>query len=326
MKRMSSLALLTSLTATPKSAQNRTKGELSRSGTTTSDAAPNDLTNFEQTFTHHTATVNGVRLHYVMGGKGDPVVLLHGWPTSWYEWRHIMPTLAQRYTVIAPDMRGLGDSQRPTTGYDKRTLAEDIYQLVRQLGCQRIFLVGHDLGGQVAYAYASAHPQDVLKLAILEVPIPGLEGWEEAKQRLWHFAFHAVRDLPEALIAGREQIYLSWFYQDSAYNPAAITEAQIDEYVRIYSAPGALRAGFEYYRAFPEDVRQNREYAKTKLQMPVLALGGETSLKDFPLRQLQAVASDVRGSVIERCGHWIPDERPDYLTQQLLAFFSEEKG
>ncbi len=287
--------------------------------------ANNDLTTFDRMFAHYTATVNDVDLHYVVGGKGDPVVLLHGWPTTWYEWRRIMPTLAESYTVIAPDLRGLGDSQRPTSGYDKRTLAEDIHQLVHQLGYQRIFLVGHDLGGQVAYAYASAYPQNVLRLAILEVPIPGLTGWEEIKARLWHFAFHAVPNLPEALVTGKERIYLSWFYQHSTYNADAITDLEIDEYLRTYSSPEALHAGFEYYRAFPEDARQNKEYSKTKLQMPVLALGGEMSLKDLPLRQLQAVASDARGGVIKRCGHWIPNECPDYLAQQLLSFFREEK-
>lgn len=281
-------------------------------------------TNFDAQFTHHTAKVNGVRLHYVMGGKGDPVVLLHGWPTTWYEWRRIMPELAQHYTVIAPDTRGLGDSSKPAQGYDKLTLASDIYGLVKQLGFKQINLVGHDLGGQIAYAYASAYPQDVRRLAILEVPIPGLPFWEEEQGR-WHFAFHAVPNLPEALIAGKERLYLSWFYRDSAYSPAAHASDEIDEYVRTYSAPGALRAGFEYYRAFPEDARQNSEYAKTQLKMPVLALGGETSLKDLPLRQLQTVAENVRGGIVPHCGHWIPAERPDYLTKQLLTFFSEEK-
>lgn len=140
-----------------------------------------DPKRFAQTFAHHRANVNGIRLHYVIGGQGDPVVLLHGWPTTWYEWRHVMSILGDRYTVIAPDLRGLGDSSRPTTGYDKRTIAGDIYELVQQLGFNQIHLVGHDLGGQVAYAYASEYPGNVRRLAIADILIPGLPGWDEIR-------------------------------------------------------------------------------------------------------------------------------------------------
>lgn len=282
----------------------------------------------ESMFVHHTAVVNDVRLHYVTAGRGDPVVLLHGWPQTWYQWRRVIPALAERYTVIAPDMRGLGDSSKPATGYDKRTVADDIYKLVRQLGFERIFLVGHDWGGPVAYAYACAHPEDVRRLVILDVMIPGagLEQIPQASRRggLWHISFHGVRDLPEALITGRERLYLSWFYR-SAYNPTAITEEDIDEYVRCYSAPGGLRAGFEYYRALWDDVEHNAENARTRLAMPVLALGGERGFGHRTLRSMQALAEDVRGGVIERCGHWIAEERPDYLIEQLLTFFGEEQ-
>jgi len=286
---------------------------------------------FDKVFSHHTAQVNGITVHYVIGGRGDPVVLLHGWPQTWYEWRQVMPALAQRYTVIAPDMRGLVYSGKPTTGYDKRTVATDIYHLVCQLGFQRIFLVGHDMGGMVAYAYAAAYREHVRRLAILEILLPGF-GFEEQlhvtrERRIWHPAFHMAPDIPEALITGRERIYLSWFYKlaFSVYNPAAITEADINEYVRCYSAPGALRAGFEYYRSVFDDAEHNQESAKTKLKIPVLALGGERSLRDQPMRSMQAVAEDVRGGVVEHAGHWIPEERPDFLTEQLLTFFEDEK-
>jgi len=283
----------------------------------------------DSTFTHHTAAVNNVRLHYVRAGKGDPVVLLHGWPQTWFEWRRIIPALADRYTVIAPDMRGLGDSSKPATGYDKRTVADDIYKLVRLLGFERIFLVGHDWGGPVAYAYAAAHPSDVRRLVILDVAVPGagLERIPQASRAggLWHISFHGVRDLPEALISGRERTYLSWFYRIGAYNPRAITDEEIDEYVRCYSSPGGLRAGFEYYRAIWDDVDHNKENAKTKLKMPVLALGGERGFGAGAQRSMQSLAENVRGGVIERCGHWIAEERPDYLIPELLKFFGEEK-
>jgi len=281
----------------------------------------------EPTLTHHSVTLDEVRLHYVMAGNGDPVVLLHGWPQTWFEWRRIMPGLAKRYTVIAPDLRGLGDSSRPVSGYDKRTVARDIHQLVHKLGLEQIFLVGHDWGGPVAYAYACAHPMEVRKLVILDVTIPG-EAWEKFPQirrhgGIWHLAFHSVRDLPEALVAGRERTYLSWFYRSAAYNPRAITEEEIDEYVRCYAAPGAMRAGFEYYRAIFTDIDQNKENAKTKLKMPVLALGGERGFRQHPLNSMRELAEDVRGGVVERAGHWIAEERPDYLVQQLMTFFGE---
>jgi len=277
-------------------------------------------------FAHHTIALDGVSLHYVIAGSGDPLVLLHGWPQTWYEWRRIMPELAERYTLIAPDMRGLGDSSRPATGYDKRTIAADIHQLVHKLGFDKILLVGHDWGGPVAYAYACGHPEEVRRLAILDVPIPNAT-WERIPQitrrgGIWHVAFHSVRDLPEALIHGRERMYLSWFYRTAAYNPASITEADIDEYVRCYSAPGALRAGFEYYRAIFTDIDHNKEHVKTKLKMPVLALGGERGFRTGPLNCMKELAEDVRGGVVERSGHWIPEERPDYLAPQFLEFFS----
>jgi pimeloyl-ACP methyl ester carboxylesterase len=280
---------------------------------------------FERIFSHHTADVNGVRLHYVRGGQGDPIVLLHGWPQTWYEWRHVMPGLAQQYTVIAPDLRGMGDSEIAANGYDKRTLASDIYELVRQLGFRQILLVGHDLGGQVAYAYACDRPQDVSRLAILEAPIPGLPGWEEAKAATWHFAFHSIPDLPEALVEGKERFYLSWFYRHYAHNPNAIAPEDIDEYVRTYSAPGKMQAGFDYYRAFSEDAKHNQKFVDAKLEMPVLALGGEDCLNDFPLRQLETVAINIRGGGIPRAGHWIAEECPDYLNQELFNFFNEGK-
>jgi len=278
-------------------------------------------------FIHHTASVNGVRLHYVIGGTGDPVVLLHGWPQTWYEWRQVMPALAEQYTVIAPDLRGCGDSEKPLTGYNKRTVAEDIYQLVLHLGKERIFLVGHDIGSMVAYAYAAAHPDAVRRLVVSEFLLPGFgleEAMDVAHGGYWHFAFHMTPDIPEALVTGKERLYLSLFYKGLAYNPAAITEADIDEYVRCYSAPGGLRGGFSHYQTLLEDGKQNQESAKTKLPMPVLALGGESSLQEKVYKSMQPVANGVRGGVIECCGHFIAEERPEALVEQLLTFFGED--
>lgn len=293
---------------------------------------PELATKFNNTFAHHTSSVNGVRLHYVMGGKGEPLVLLHGFPQTWYSWHKVMPALAERYTVIVPDLRGYGDSSKPNDGYDKKTMAEDVYQLVNKLGYKRIFLVGHDVGGMVAYTYAAAHPTDVLRLVIAEALIAGLNpGFEDAMdnsqgQGSWWVTFNTVPNLPEALVAGRERIYIDWFCKNVAYNPAAISESDIDEYVRAFSTPGAMRAVFESYRAIFQDVEDNKEHVKTKLKMPVLALGGGSgvSVGDRLHQSLLPVTENLRGVLIERCGHWIPEEQPEEFTQQLLAFFTEE--
>jgi pimeloyl-ACP methyl ester carboxylesterase len=276
-------------------------------------------------YTHYKTTVNGIIMHYVIGGKGDPVVLLHGWPQTWYEWRHIITQLiTNNYTVIAPDMRGLGDSEKPHTGYDTKTVAEDIYQLIKKLGFSKIYLVAHDLGGPVAYSYAAAHSQDVRKMIILDTLLPGF-GLEEAgnfsPNGLWHFSFHAVRDLPEKLIDGKEDVYLNWFYDYGSYNQFAITSKDREEYIKQYSKPGAIRAGFEYYRAIFEDAEQNKEYAKKKLDMPILTIGGETGLGNLTTTSFQKVATNVTGITLPNTGHFIAEERPDFVTKEILDFF-----
>jgi pimeloyl-ACP methyl ester carboxylesterase len=277
------------------------------------------------TFSHHTASVNGIQMHYVIGGRGEPVVLLHGVPQTWYEWHHIMPALAKNYTVITPDLRGLGDSSKPGTGYDGNTTAEDVYQLLAQLGLgQKIYLVGHDVGVHTAYSYAAAHPNNVSKLVILDVPVLGFypPGLKECCFS-FHLLFHQTPDIPETLTVGKEREYLSWFYTTFAYNPEAITESDIDRYVSKYSAPGGMRAFFDYYREFPTTAEQNKEHANVKLPMPVLALGGEYSLGNASLISMNSLATDVRGGIVPFSGHWIPEERPDFLIKELVKFFSE---
>ncbi|MED4287138.1 alpha/beta hydrolase [Priestia megaterium] len=275
---------------------------------------------------HHTILVNDIKLHYVIAGSGDPLVLLHGWPQTWYAWKHVIPALAEHYTVIAPDLRGFGDSDKPAGGFDKKTLADDIYKLVHKLGFEQIYLVGHDIGGMVAYAYAAEHPEDVRKLVLMDLLLPGV-GLEEvmdvSKGGYWHFGWHMVRDLPEALISGRERIYLSHFFRELSYNPNAISDEDIDEYVRCYSSPGALRCGFETYRTLLADGEQNKKYATQKLQMPVQAYGGQNSAGDMLYQSLLTVADNVSSKVIEGCGHYIPEERPDVFVQELITFLNK---
>ena len=273
---------------------------------------------------HHAAQVGDVRIHYVRAGSGDPVVLLHGWPQTWYMWRKVIPALAQHYTVIAPDLRGFGESSKPQSGYDKITVAADIHGLVQQLGFDRIFLVGHDMGGPTAYAYAWAHPEEVRRLVILDVALP----IDEAEslpyyKRLFHLSFHSEPDIAVALVAGRERTYLTHFYRN-CYNPGAFSHADIDEYVAAFSAPGALRASMAHYGASDVDLAQRQKMAaERKLEMPVLALGGAMSFRKGVLHSCRRVANDVRGGIIEGCAHWVAEEQPEALGRELLAFFAE---
>jgi pimeloyl-ACP methyl ester carboxylesterase len=280
-------------------------------------------------FQHHYAEIGEVMLHYTTLGSGSPVVLLHGWPQTWYEWRLVMPRLAERFTVISPDLRGLGDSSRPLTGYDKRTVANDVWRLMTEtLGHRTFHLVGHDWGGPTAYALAASRPEAVTKLAIVDVVIPGDGGDFSQGGRRWHHQFHITPDLPEALITGRERLYLQWFYQTFAYKPGAIDDAALDEFVRTYSQPGALRAGFNYYRTMAEDAKVNAAQLATgfRLPMPVLGVGGAVSYPHGRGRgadveaSMRRVATDVRGAVIPECGHFVPEEAPEALSHLLLDF------
>ena len=280
---------------------------------------------------HHYADVGEVLLHYVTAGHGFPVVMIHGYPQTWWEWRHQIPALSEKYTVITPDMRGLGDSSRPQSGYDKKTIADDIWRMVNgELGHDSFYLVGHDWGGPTAYALAAAHPEAVKRLVIIDVPIPGCGGDFSQGGRRWHHQFHMTLDLPEALTAGREDVYLSWFYRTFAYRPDAIDDVDLKEYVRTYSQPGAMRAGFNLYRAAAQDVEDNQaNIARQKLPMPVLTVSGGKSYPHARGRisetedSLKRVAKYVRSEIAPESGHFVPEEAPEFLNERLLAFFAE---
>ncbi|MEZ2126210.1 MULTISPECIES: alpha/beta fold hydrolase [unclassified Sinorhizobium] len=280
---------------------------------------------FGRVFADHFAEANNVRLHYVIGGPtdGELVVLLHGWPQTWYTWRNVMPALAKGgYRVVAVDYRGAGDSERPQGGYDKATMAADIRALVHQLGATRVNLVGRDIGVMVAYAYAAQWPDEVAKLVMLDVPVPGTRVWEEAKHKpdpeLWHFGLHQQRDIAEMLVTGHESAYISDFYKKREAVP--IADEDIAVYARAYAAPGGLRAGFELYRAFPQDEERFKQFMQTKLAMPVLALAGENSNGWKETEMAKEVATNVQGAVAPDTGHWLPDENPAFVSQQLLYF------
>jgi pimeloyl-ACP methyl ester carboxylesterase len=268
---------------------------------------------------HHTARVNGTRLHYVTAGDGPAVMLLHGWPQTSHEWRHVIGLLAADHQVVAPDLRGFGSSAKPATGYDAATMAADLAALGDHLGLRDVTVVGHDWGAVFAYAYAAQFPAQVSALGIVEMALPGVGVMEQAMAPqpdgnfLWHMGFQSVPDLPELLIAGKERPYLRWFFEHFAYNPAAISAADLDEYVNAITAVGALRAGLAVYQQFFATADQVGALAKTPLEIPVRAFGGDSCLGDLTLTSVRAVAPAAEGGVITRCGHWAPEERPDFV-------------
>jgi pimeloyl-ACP methyl ester carboxylesterase len=281
--------------------------------------------------THGMANVEpGVRLHYVTAGDGPRViVLLHGFPQTWWEWRRVIPALVGAgLRVVAPDNRGAGHSSRPPGGYDKLTMAGDIQRLLRghlELDGP-IVLVGHDIGLMVAYAYAQAYRDEVSHLAVVDAPLPGTDVFERLRgdPRVWHFTFHGARDVAEMLVAGRERQYLQVFLS-RCFDPSAIDEADLDVYVSAYSAPGAMRAGFELYRAFDRDAEDNRgALARNgKLSMPVLAVGGALSTSGPLVEEtMREVADNVTGVRVPRTANWVAEENPDAFVRALLEFLT----
>lgn len=281
---------------------------------------------------HGMADINSsLRLHYVIAGEGERVlVLLHGFPQTWWEWRHLLPRLVQAgFRVVIPDYRGAGDSWKPEGGYDKKTMATDIHTLLRQhLQIQTpIIMGGHDIGLMVAYSYAQNYRDEVLQLLVMDAPLPGTKIFDKLRTdpRVWHFAFHQVRDLPEMLVSGREQAYLQTFFNARIYNPAAISQEDLQTYVAAYQAPGAMRAGFELYRTFDQDSADNRQLLQLhgKLQIPVLAVGGETSTSGSLMESMmQEVAQNVTGLRISHSAHWVAEENPKALLQGILKFLN----
>jgi pimeloyl-ACP methyl ester carboxylesterase len=280
---------------------------------------------FQRGFT----TVDGIRIHHVTGGRpdGEVLVLFAGFPQSWYAWRKILPVLGERYRIIAPDLPGQGDSDRPRAGCDTEGIAKTVRKLLEKLGVDSHFLVAHDIGAWVAYPYAALYGAGVKGLAILDTGIPGISlpdalPWSaEVAWRTWHVAFHNVPDLPEALIEGREHIYLRWFLERKAANPQIFSNADHEEYLRTFLYSG-LKGGLSYYRAVSFSAEQNRQLsARGKLEMPVLAVRADQGSMPDLVAQLQKIATNVHGTAIESCGHYLAEEQPEALARELMAFF-----
>ena len=272
------------------------------------------------------ADVNGVRLHYLIAGEGDPVILLHGYTQTSHMWRPLMVELARSHKVIAPDLRGIDQSSKPNSGYDKKTMAQDIHALATSLGYRRASIVGHDIGLMVAYAYAAQYPTEVDRIVLMDAFLPGVGEWKTVwlLRDLWHFHFYG--ETPLKLVAGRERTYFEHFWNDFAADPKqSVPEADRRFYAAAYAQPGGMRAGFEVFRAFEQDAKDFAQFAQTKLTMPMLVLTGEKASGTFLIEQARLVATDVQGVVITGSGHWLMEEAPLQVTPQLAAFINKSR-
>ena len=272
-------------------------------------------------FSASTASIGGVGLHYRIGGTGSAVVLIHGYAETGHMWVPVMSDLAKTHTVIVPDLRGAGSSDKPATGYDKKTLAQDIHGLVKSLGFDKATIVGHDIGLMVAYAYAAQYPDETKRVVLMDAFLPGIGNWKDMwlMRDLWHFHFYG--DVPLALVAGRERTYFEHFWNDFAANPnQSIPEADRQIYAAAYAQPGGMRAGFEYFRNFEQDAADFQQFAQNKLTMPVRVISGEKSGGTFLIDQVRLVANDVEGNVIQGSGHWLLEEAPEKVIPVLKEY------
>jgi len=267
------------------------------------------------------AEVNGVRLHYLAAGKGDPVILLHGYTQSSHMWLPLMAQLSQDHLVIAPDLRGFGQSSLPQGPYTKSVMAQDVHALAVSLGIKSAKVVGHDIGLMVAYAYAAQYPQEVSKIALMDAFLPGVGNWKDVwlLRDLWHFHFYG--ETPLALVKGRERIYFEHFWNDFAADKTkSLSEADRKFYAAEYAQPGHMRAGFEVFRAFAQDAEDFANYMKTPLTMPMLVLTGEKASGEFLIQQARLVDNNVEGVVIKNSGHWLMEEARPEVLPRLVQF------
>jgi pimeloyl-ACP methyl ester carboxylesterase len=269
------------------------------------------------------ADVNGVKLHYLIAGTGDPIVLLHGFAETSHMWLPLIAKLSDKHTVIAPDLRGFGQSSAPADGYTKAAMAQDIHELMTSLGYDHIRLVGHDIGLMVAYAYAAQYPGEVDRLVLMEAFLPGVGDWNSVflLRDLWHFHFYG--ETPLALVTGRERIYLEHFWNDfAADRTKSVSEADRIFYANEYARPGHMKAGMEVFRAFPKDADDFAGFAKTKLPMPLLVLSGEKAGGPFLIEQGRMVATNVEGVLVKGSGHWLMEEAPGEVIPKLVEFLN----
>lgn len=267
------------------------------------------------------ANIDGVKLHYLTQGNGPALILLHGYAETSQMWRPIIPVLAGRFTVIAPDLPGIGDSDIPTNGLDMKSAALRIHALARSIGVQNAEVVGHDIGLMVAYAYAAQFPTEVTKLVLMDAFLPGVGGWEAIynNPNIWHFRFNGPT--PEALVRGRERTYFEYFWNDFAADKThSIPEPDRKAYTQAYSRPGRMHAGWAYFVSFQQAAKDFEQLSQARLAMPVLTIGGEKSLGDALGQQAKLVATNVTVVVLKNSGHWVLEEQPKQTTDALVKF------
>ena len=265
--------------------------------------------------------IDGVKIHYTIGGSGPAVVLLHGFAETSRMWTPILPVLGKKFTVIAPDLPGIGGSSIPTGAIGMKTAATEIRDLVISLGITKVRVVGHDIGLMVAYAYAAQFPSEVEKLVVMDAFLPGVEGWEPIydDSHYWHFRFYGAT--PEALVKGRENIYFAYFWNDLAANRSrSIPELDRKAYLAAYSRPGRIQAAWGYFASWPQTAKDFAQMAQTKLTMPVLSIGGDKSLGEALAAQIKLVATDVTVVIVKNSGHWILEEQPKQTTEAIVNF------
>jgi pimeloyl-ACP methyl ester carboxylesterase len=275
----------------------------------------------EGDFVSGTVSANGTTIHYVRGGSGPALVLVHGFPQDWFAWRRLMPRLARRFTVIAVDLRGVGGSAAPTDGYAAAELADDVHQLLGALGFDRAHIAGHDIGGWVAYAFTRLHPRSVRTVLILETPIPGIEPFQhlDVDVPLWHGAFHMVPDLPEALVAGRQAAYFRYFFEVGTNDARVISDADVEHYADAYGDPDHLRSAFSVYRALPANIEFNLASTST-VDVPLMLVGGEHVFGPVMPALAENLRAhhgwtDVQVEIVENGRHYLPEERPDDVAE-----------
>jgi pimeloyl-ACP methyl ester carboxylesterase len=268
------------------------------------------------------ARIDGAKIHYTISGSGAAVVLLHGFAETSRMWIPVLPSLGKKFTVIAPDLPGIGNSSIPSGGIGMKTAAIQIHGLVRSLGITKARVVGHDIGLMVAYAYASLFPSEVEKLVVMDAFLPGVEGWESIynSPNFWHFRFNG--STPEALVRGRESIYFSYFWNDlAADRNHSIQKSDRKAYLAAYSRPGRMRAAWEYFVSWPQVAQDFGQMSQTKLTMPVLSIGGDKSLGEALGAQMKLVGNDVKVEIVKNSGHWILEEQPKQTEAAILSFF-----
>ena len=267
------------------------------------------------------AEVDGLKIHYLRAGQGPAVILLHGYAETSRMWRPLIPKLAGKFTVSAPDLPGIGDSSIPTGGADMKTAASHIHNLALSLGIQKAEVVGHDIGLMVAYAYAAQSPSDVTKLALMDAFLPGVTGWEMVYNdpQRWHFRFNGPT--PEALVRGRERTYFDYYWNDFAADKNhSLPESDRRAYTAAYSRPGRMRAGWAYFISFPQTAKDFATLSQTKLKIPVIAIGGEKASGAVLGQQVKAIASDATIVIIKESGHWVMEEKPQETMDALMKF------